>query len=96
MTRIINEGHTFKVIYLDFVKVFDSVNHRFLLAKMMFFGLNDVVVRWIEAYFSGRVSRVHSAGEHSGAIPLHSGISQGSVVGSLLIPLFVNNLPDEP
>ncbi len=34
MTRMIDEGHTVDVIYLDFAKAFDSVNHRFLLAKM--------------------------------------------------------------
>ncbi len=67
MTRMIDEGHTVDVIYLDFTKAFDSVNHRFLLAKMKSFGLGDVVVRWIEAYLSGRVSRVHVGGEHSGA-----------------------------
>ncbi len=51
---------------------------------MKSFGLGDIVVRWIEAYLSGRVSRVHVGGEHSGAIPMHSGVPQGSV----------NDLPD--
>ncbi len=44
MTRMIDEGHTVDVIYLDFAKAIDSVNHRFLLAKMNSFGLGDVVV----------------------------------------------------
>ncbi len=66
VTRMINEGHTVDVIYLDFAKAFDSVNHRFLLVKMKSFGLGDGVVRWIEAYLSGRVSRVHVGGEHLG------------------------------
>ncbi len=34
VTRMIDEGHTVDVIYLDFSKAFDSVNHRFHLAKM--------------------------------------------------------------
>ncbi len=47
VTCIIDEGHRVDVVYLDFAKVFDSVNDRFLLAKMKSFGLGVVVVRWI-------------------------------------------------
>ncbi len=84
VTRMMDhEGHTVYVIYLYFAKAFDSVNHRFLLAKMKSFGLGDVAVRWIEAYLSGRVSKVHVGGAHSGAIPMHSGFPQGSVIGPL-------------
>ncbi len=44
VTRTMNEGHTVGVIELDFAQAFDSVNHRFLLAKMKSFGVGDVVV----------------------------------------------------
>ncbi len=76
-----DEGDTVDVIYLDFAKAFDSVNHKFLLAKMKSFGIGGVVVRWIESYLSSRVSRVHVGGEHSGAILMHSGVPQVSVIG---------------
>ncbi len=44
--RMMDEAHTVDVIYLDFVKDFDPVNHRLLVAKMKSFSLGDVVVRW--------------------------------------------------
>ncbi len=78
---MMDEGHTVDVIYLDFAKAFDSVNNKFLLAKMKYLGLGDVFVRWIEAYLSGRVSRVQVGGEHSKGIPMHSDVPQGSVIG---------------
>ncbi len=43
--RMMDEGHTVEAIYLDFARAFDSINHRFLLAKMKSFGFGDVDVR---------------------------------------------------
>ncbi len=58
------------------------------------FVLDDVVLRWIQGYISGRVSRVHVSGEHSEAIQMHSCVPQGFVIGPLLVFLFVNDLPE--
>ncbi len=68
------------VIYLDFGKAFDFVNHRFLLTKMKSFGIGDVVVRWIEAYLFERVSRVQVGGEYSVRVVKYWNKLQASVV----------------
>ncbi len=60
--------------------------------KIKSFGVGDVVVRWIEAYLSGQVSRVYAWGELSGPISMRSGIPQGSVICPLLFLPFVNDL----
>ncbi len=59
---------------------------------MKSFGLDDVV-RWIEAYLTGRVSRANVGGVISGTIPMHSGLPKDSVIGPLLLLIFVNGLP---
>ncbi len=69
VTRMMEEGRTVDVICLDFSKAF-------LFLKIKSFGLSDAMLRWIEAYLSGRASSV--GGGHSGAIPMHSGMTQGS------------------
>ncbi len=43
--RMMDEGHTLDVIYLDFAKAFDYTNQTCLSAKMESFGIGDVVVR---------------------------------------------------
>ncbi len=71
VTHMMGEGHTVDVMYLDVAKATDSVNHRFLLAKMQFFGLGDAVVRWIEAYLTGRVSIIHVGGKLQCVVVFH-------------------------
>ncbi len=48
---MMDEGHTIDVSSLDLSKACDPVNHRFLLS----FGLSDVVVQRIEAFFIKQV-----------------------------------------
>ncbi len=47
---------------------------------MKLFGFGDIVARWIKAYPTVRVPRVHADEELSGTIPFHSGVLRGSVV----------------
>ncbi len=49
-----DDGNTADVVYLDFGKAFDSVNPRYLLAKLESFGLCDKVARWITSYVTGK------------------------------------------
>jgi len=50
-TRCINDGNTIDVAYLDFLKAFDKVPHRHMLAKLEACGK---VLYWINAFLSNR------------------------------------------
>ncbi len=80
-------------MYLNFAKAFDSVNLRFLLAKLESFGLCDKVVRLIRSCLTGRTYRVQVANALSQETRTKGGVPQGSVIGPLLFLMFFNDLP---
>ncbi len=53
-TRLLDEGHTVDLVYLDFAKAFDSVNHRFRLAELKSSGIDGAMLNWIKSYTSNR------------------------------------------
>ncbi len=49
VTKIMDSGGTVDLVFLDFYKAFDSVNHHFLIQKLKAYGIHDNIVNWIES-----------------------------------------------
>ena len=76
-------------------KAFDSIHHNILFDKLRNVGVSTLAFRWFHSYLSNRNQSVRINSTLSEALPLVSGIPQGSIMKPLLLTIYVNDLSFE-
>ena len=90
-----DEGKAIDIIYLDFKKAFDRVNHDLLITKIRKIGITGKINQWIENWLKNRKQRVIINGETSEWADVTSGVVQGSVMGPNLYVLYSSDLDSD-
>ena len=82
------------VLFLDFSKAFDTVQHDILLKKFERLGLRGLPLQLVKSYLHNRMYYVSINNCNSTLHTIAKGVPQGSANGPLFFSVYINDLPD--
>jgi len=91
-SEALDRGDSVRVLFVDYTKAFDRMDHTILLDKLISFGIPNFIVKWIYSFLHQRDQRTKLNECFSDWITLNGGMPQGTWLGPLSFIAFINDL----
>ena len=88
----LENGESVIGVFLDFSKAFDTVDHIISLNKLEYYWIRGNALSWFQSYLIDRKQYVTYNGATSTTTPIKCGVPQGSILGTLLFLIYINDL----
>ena len=86
--KALDKGKLVGVIFIDFCKAFDPVDHDILLKKVELYHISQNSVNWYRSYLTNRKQKVSFNNTYSDLGHIKYGVPQGSILGPLISSLY--------
>ena len=93
-SKFYDDSKQIDTVNLDIKKAVETIPHQKLLLKLKSYGFEENLLKWVEDFLSERKQRVVFNGKSSSWKNVTSGVPQGSVLGPVLLIIYVNDVPD--
>ena len=81
------------MILIDLQKAFDTIDQQILLNKMKYLGFSENAITWFKSYLCEQKFKISISTSYSSPSNLLCGVPQGSILGPLLVLLYINYIP---
>ena len=82
-------------VFINIQKAFDTVNHDVLLGKLQYYGIHGLGNNWLSSFLKNSKQYVSLHGVSSSIKTVTCNVPLGSILGPLLLFLYINDLQCE-